>query len=249
VKYSISMSQSYLNLSATEQADLYPAKSQGDTEARDKLVRSCLPLAYSLATKFASNNKHVDIEDLIAEANLFLVKAVNDWDIAKGRLSTIATRYIYNALVDITKDSKYKINTKYSMPRNAVRDLKKIKEVGSTDIDVIAQKTGLLKSRVKTLMFCANGGRVNFDNLVFSTTTPHSPASISGQVKGCLADIEKLLQEHVDPYHRNIFLTWVNVIHKNARIPLTAKACGISSKEVSQSIRKTQKILKSLAHA
>jgi RNA polymerase sigma-B factor len=54
----------------------------GDTTARDQLVEQCLPLARSLARRYA--NRGESMEDLMQVASIGLIKAVDRFDPARG---------------------------------------------------------------------------------------------------------------------------------------------------------------------
>ena len=47
-------------LTNQEQADLYKKMKEGDKEAKEALIYSCLPLVIDIANKFRINNKHID---------------------------------------------------------------------------------------------------------------------------------------------------------------------------------------------
>ena len=50
----------YEKISGREQKQLLELARAGDSEARDKLINSCLPMVVNLAKKFSYNNKHID---------------------------------------------------------------------------------------------------------------------------------------------------------------------------------------------
>ena len=98
-------------LNRQEQIELHNKMRDGDGDAKDTIISSCMPLVISIAKKFRYNNKHVDIEDMIQEGNIALIKAVENWDVQKGSITTVATWYIRNRLVDVINDAKYNIQT------------------------------------------------------------------------------------------------------------------------------------------
>ena len=110
-------------LNRQEQVELHSRMKNGDADAKDTIVSSCLPLVISIAKKFRYNNKHVDIEDMIQEGNMALIKAVENWDVQKGSITTVATWYIRNRLVDVINDAKYNIQYPYSLSRRAAEQL------------------------------------------------------------------------------------------------------------------------------
>jgi RNA polymerase sigma-B factor len=54
----------------------------GDPAAREQLIRRCLPLARSLANRYARTGESID--DLVQVANIGLIKAVDRFDPARG---------------------------------------------------------------------------------------------------------------------------------------------------------------------
>ena len=84
-------------LSREEEVELAQAIEAGDTRARDKMIRSNLRLAISIAKKF--KDKGCSFEDLIQESNLGLIKAVDRFDWRKGfKFSTYAVWWIKQAV-------------------------------------------------------------------------------------------------------------------------------------------------------
>lgn len=69
-------------LGAREEAELFRHAKKGDEDARDRLVRSYLPLAYSLAGRYRHTSE--ENEDLRQVASLALVKAVDRFDQTRG---------------------------------------------------------------------------------------------------------------------------------------------------------------------
>jgi RNA polymerase sigma-B factor len=56
--------------------------SYGDSAARDELIRSCLPLARKLASRYARHGESMD--DLLQVASIGLIKAVDRFDPGRG---------------------------------------------------------------------------------------------------------------------------------------------------------------------
>lgn len=93
-------------LSEEEMRELGFRSLHGDLEARSKLVKGNLRLAWDIADKYRGLG--VPLEDLIEEANLGLILAVEVFDPEKGKFSTIATPYIRKAITGaITKRSGF----------------------------------------------------------------------------------------------------------------------------------------------
>ena len=80
-------------LTREEEVELSTRSLKGDARARNELIQKNLRLAVSVAKKM--NRKGTDLEDLIQEANIGLMKAVEKFDPSKGfRFSTYAHWWI-----------------------------------------------------------------------------------------------------------------------------------------------------------
>ena len=80
-------------LTRQEEVELSKRIESGDQRARDKMIRANIRLAVSVAKKYA--NKGCDLEDLIQESSLGLIKAVDRFDWRKGfKFSTYAYWWI-----------------------------------------------------------------------------------------------------------------------------------------------------------
>ena len=153
-EYKNDIVRDYTPLTKAVQKYLYTKMRRGDTDARDQLIGSCLPLVIDLAKRFYLTNKHVDLDDLVQEGNLALIKAVDNWDIKKSVLSTLATHYVRRALVNMIYDSNYHIKTSRQLSRNAARQLYQIKKTNLTDTGEISKETGIPeKTVIKLLSF------------------------------------------------------------------------------------------------
>ena len=84
-------------LTREEEVELSKLIEMGDQKARDKMIRANIRLAISIAKNYA--NKGVDLEDLIQESSLGLIKAVDRFDWRKGfKFSTYACWWIKQAV-------------------------------------------------------------------------------------------------------------------------------------------------------
>jgi RNA polymerase primary sigma factor len=80
-------------LDAAEEKSLASRVEEGDREARDHLVRANLRLVVYIARRYLGRG--LDLEDLIAEGNLGLMRAVQSFDPSMGtRFSTFASFWI-----------------------------------------------------------------------------------------------------------------------------------------------------------
>ena len=84
-------------LTAEQEVELAQKIEQGDEVARNKMIESNLRLAISLAKNYV--NTGCNLEDLIQESSLGLIKAVDRFDWRKGfKFSTYAVWWIKQAL-------------------------------------------------------------------------------------------------------------------------------------------------------
>ncbi|MDY0167959.1 MAG: RNA polymerase sigma factor RpoD/SigA [Thermoguttaceae bacterium] len=84
-------------LSADDEYELAIAIGEGDTQARDRMVRANLRLVVNIARGYAG--KGLGLQDLIEEGNLGLLRAVEGFDPAIGtRFSTYASYWIKQSI-------------------------------------------------------------------------------------------------------------------------------------------------------
>ena len=84
-------------LSAQEERELATSIGQGDTRARDRMVRANLRLVVNIARGYSG--KGLGLQDLIEEGNLGLLRAVEGFDPAMGtRFSTYASYWIKQSI-------------------------------------------------------------------------------------------------------------------------------------------------------
>jgi len=84
-------------LSAREEHDLAVAIAEGDTRARDRMVRANLRLVVNIARGYTG--KGLGLQDLIEEGNLGLLRAVEGFDPDMGtRFSTYASYWIKQSI-------------------------------------------------------------------------------------------------------------------------------------------------------
>ena len=90
-------------LSAEEERDLAMRIEDGDSEARDHMVRANLRLVVNIARSYAG--KGLTLQDLIAEGNLGLMHAVEYFDPEVGvRFSTYAQYWIKQSMDRVIKN-------------------------------------------------------------------------------------------------------------------------------------------------
>ena len=108
-------------LSREEEVILAKGVEAGDRGARDKLIRCNMRLALSIAKKFQASG--CDIDDLIQESSIGLMKAVDKFDWRRGfKFSTYATWWIRQAVMRHVNHSRGLIK----VPTHALSLLQKI---------------------------------------------------------------------------------------------------------------------------
>ena len=68
--YHKDLTRNHKSLTRSEQVELYEKIKAGDSEAKDIVIHSCLPLVIDIAKKIRYNNKHIDLDDKIQEGNM-----------------------------------------------------------------------------------------------------------------------------------------------------------------------------------
>jgi RNA polymerase sigma factor (sigma-70 family) len=243
--YNKQISEIYIAIEKEDQIKLYEDMRSGDIASRNEIINSCLPLVYKIANKFHFNNKHIDLEDFIQQGNLALIKAVDNWDINKSSITTITTKYVTNYLIDMIKDSKYNVKTRYDITKHAVGHMNKIKRVDSNNIGEISKQTGLKEKRIKILMEIMETKRVDYTSLSFNENKILKEAR--GEIKGCLADIINLVEDNiVDKTDRDIFMSWIKNLNKPNRVRIVANKLNVPPNLVSSSIKNTKNVLREI---
>lgn len=240
----------YKPISKEDQTEIYKAIRNGDLRERENLIHSCLPLVYEIALNFSLNNKYVELDDLIQNGNLALVKAVDAWDIRKSLITTIVTHYVKNELINMVAVCHYKINNLVSVCKNITKDYGKIKHALSISSDQgeIQKITGFSAKKINRVMSVGKGYRVNF-----SGVKEHEISSYyihDTNTNGCLADLISLLDDNSIPViDRKIFLSWLGVANKNGMARRVAREVNSTKEEVWTSVKTTKRTLKRLARA
>jgi RNA polymerase primary sigma factor len=146
-------------LTREEEVELSKRMENGDQRARDQMIRANIRLAISIAKKYA--NKGVDLEDLIQESSIGLIKAVDRFDWRKGfKFSTYACWWIKQAVRQHVAAQSGSIKLP-SYARGTLWKMKQIsdeyqKEFGVTPThQEIADLMGTNAETLRSLMKCA----------------------------------------------------------------------------------------------
>lgn len=217
----------HAKLSRKEQKEIYTKMQEGNKEAREVIIHSCLPLVVDIASKFRINNKHVDLEDMIQEGNIALICAVDNWDAERASITTVATWYIRNTLIDMIHDAKYKIKNPLSLSRRAAEELSKIKRQRTDDIEKISISTNITKKRIKKLLSVDPKQRFS-PTEINSTTEEHEEPTAH---KPCMADLELLVANVLDDPAKVIFTRWSGMRGKKEGVTKISEDLNLTIKE------------------
>lgn len=111
-------------LTPEEELDLAKRMTEGDKEAKDKLINANLRLVVSIAKRHVGRG--MQFLDLIQEGNLGLMKAVDKFDYTKGfKFSTYATWWIRQAITRSIADQARTIR----IPVHMVETINKLTKV------------------------------------------------------------------------------------------------------------------------
>lgn len=214
--YKKQLTKKYRPLNKRDQELLYQSMINGSSSAREEIINRCLPLVINIAEKFHINNKHIDIEDMIQEGNLALVKAVDNWNFDKSCITTVATHYIKNSLIDMISDSKYNIKFPYSMSRSAAQDLRRLDNNSTIKIK---------EKRIQKLMSC-KAQRVPIEFAEFITNNEQI------ENNKCIVDLYEFSREHLDDVEYMIFSRFIGVNGKRHKINDICKELNMTQQDV-----------------
>ncbi len=118
-----------IRLSKEEETELHRQMVGGDRDAREKLIFSCVPFAFGRALKYYQGSKKfrngvaLRLGDLVQEAMLGLILAVDRFDPEKSRLVTFSDWHIQRELCSFLQD-----NRMIRIPRHLLSGKKKAKK-------------------------------------------------------------------------------------------------------------------------
>ena len=238
MEYRKSISKNYVKLSKEEQLTFNEKRIEGDTEARDTLINSCLPLVVKIAEKFSLNNKHIDMDDLVQEGNIALIKAVDKWNPDKSSsVTTLVYHSVNNALINVVHKSQYKIKNPLSLTGYAAKMISKINAVNSKDVSV---KT------IKKMLSKVYGTRKSIDNTKVATKEAEVQEEEENPV--CLANLYDLIKDNIKEPSKSIFMDFYGLSSRRRKRALEiSQERGISIKEVNSIVNKTKTFLSKIA--
>ena len=156
-------------LTREEEVDLSKKIEAGDKRARQKMINANIRLAISIAKKY--QNKGCDLEDLIQESNIGLMKAVDRFDWRRGfKFSTYACWWIKQAVRRHIASHSSVIR----LPSYAKGMLWKMKVVIEEyqdefgvppNEDELVELLGISKDTMKSIMSCA-GRPISLDSQI-----------------------------------------------------------------------------------
>ena len=240
--YKQDLNRLYKPLSVPQQLVMHGKMRDGDAQAREDIISSCLPLVIDLAKKFRYNNKHIDLDDMIQEGNIALMKAVDSWDVKKGNLTTVVTWCVRRALIDLITDAKYNVKYAYSLSRRAALELRKVKRVESNDLQVISEETGLSIKRIKKLLSIAPNGsrRVSYGKQQVRHLTVEEEEDTT---RVCMGDLIDLINKNLEGDQKTSFCLWAGVETKKIGPKEIARSLGKTEKDVYDTIYGAKRIL------
>lgn len=245
INYNRDMTQIHKRLDRDKQRDLWVKIQNGDEEARNEVIYSCLPMVVDIAKNFRSNNRHVDLEDMVQEGNIALMCAVGKWDVERASITTVATWYVRNALIDMIHDSKYKIKNPLSMSRRASEELSKIKRCGTNNVKEISEKTNLKEKRINKLLSVDVRHRIDPQDI--SDTLVCEEEYEEEIRKPCLADLAVLAESSLTNPEKEIFLRWSGIKGKRQGVKNIGEDLNLTRKEIMCHLSSAKRTLRNKA--
>jgi len=168
-------------LKPAEELELARKIQKGDSQAREKMIRSNLRLVISIAKKYI--NLGVPLSDLIEEGNIGLMKAVEKFDPKRGfRFSTYAAWWIKQGISRAIIDQGKMIRVPVYMNEEIIKYKKAIEKLThklkrKPQFNEIAKKMKLPVDKVREL-----------DQAITKMSSLDAPIGEDGQVKDVIED-------------------------------------------------------------
>ena len=185
-------------LSAEEERAL--ALDESD-EARDRLIVSHLPLVKSIAFNF--NGCGVDVKDIFDQGVVGLIKSVDGYEPARGRLATFARHFILGEILCYINKQRTLVHLPSSLQRsvNKFRRVCRHLEEGATDDEIAVA----MKCPVETVRYFRECSECTAESLDVPLSSP------LGSVDPGFAEVETRilvgqLLAHLSPVEREVIV-------------------------------------------
>ena len=190
-------------LTVEEEKELLDKIAKGDTSAKNRLIESNLRLVVSIAKKYQNNG--LSLMDLIQEANIGLLIAVDKFEPERGyRFSTYASWWIKQT-ISRALDNKSKI---IRLPAYVVEGVNKMKNAEriltiklgrDPSLEEIAEEMGIPLEKAKKLresckevssldVYVGEDDEATMGELIADTFSPGPEESMEIQIKGEVLD-------------------------------------------------------------
>ena len=214
-EYGTDIAKVHIKYNRDEQRGLWKRMQEGDLSARDNIIFSCLPLV-------------VDI-----------------WDVERSSITTVATWYVRNALIDMIHDGKYLLKNPLSLSRRAAEEISKINraksELDTDDVKKISEKTNFTEKRIKKLISVSHNKRYSPQDVVIELEEDEV------EKKPCVADLIGLAEENLSSLERKIFFKWSGLKTKKIGVKKISEQMDFTIKETMSILSKAKRKLKSAA--
>lgn len=190
LKYYYNEIRKYKVFNSKEQIELIKKYRQGDKKAFDTLIKSNLRFVVSIAKEY--DNKHFDIQDLINEGNIGLMKAIDKFDPDKNiKFISYAVWWIRQSIMKFMCDNKNTVRR----PLNIINEKNKIsserksffqKHKREPTNSELSERLGVSQESIKINSNSDNSLNTHLDNNV----TDESDNSFSDLIKS--DDLEKM---------------------------------------------------------